>query len=116
MLAGDNLVIIPSVLMGASGAIAAAGHVCTPTMVQLVAAARWGDAAAAAVLAWAVQTVVTAGCREPNPAFWRVALHAAGEIPTPLVRSRMTTAAPGDPGADHERRVRGSGLPGGAAR
>ena len=94
VLAGDDLYIAPTLLMGASGAIAAAGHVCTPTMVAMVDAALSGDAATAAARSRTLLPVVTAGFTEPNPAGWKAVLHATGEIPTPRLRPPMTPASP----------------------
>jgi dihydrodipicolinate synthase/N-acetylneuraminate lyase len=37
--------------------------------------------------------VVTAGFAEPNPAGWKAALHAAGQIATPALRPPMSSAS-----------------------
>lgn len=94
VLAGDDAYIAPTVLMGATGAIAAAGHVCTTAMVSMVNSALAGDGATAAACSRALQPVITAGYIEPNPAGWKAALHGAGEISSPRLRSPMTEASP----------------------
>jgi 4-hydroxy-tetrahydrodipicolinate synthase len=94
VLAGDDAYIAPTVLMGGSGAIAAAGHVCTPAFVAMIAAALAGDVSTTVALARALLPVVDAGYAEPNPAGWKAALHATGEIASPALRAPMTAASP----------------------
>jgi 4-hydroxy-tetrahydrodipicolinate synthase len=94
VLAGDDAFIVPTILMGGSGAIAASANVCTSTfasMVDAALAARAGDAVA---LAERLLPVVMEGFREPNPAGWKAALHALGDIATPDLRPPMTAAPP----------------------
>jgi 4-hydroxy-tetrahydrodipicolinate synthase len=93
VLAGDDAFIAPSVLMGASGAIAAAAHVCTASFVALVEAARCGHLAEVRRLAASLGRVVDAGFAEPNPAVWKAALHARGELATPSVRAPLLAAS-----------------------
>lgn len=94
VLAGDDAFIAPTILMGAAGAIAAASHVRTADFAALVGAARAGDVARARGLAESLLPVVAAGFAEPNPAVWKAALHAAGELATPAVRRPLTPASP----------------------
>ncbi len=47
----------------------------------------------AATLAEWLLPVVTAGFAEPNPACWKAALHAVGEIATPTLRPPMSEAS-----------------------
>lgn len=94
VLAGDDAFIAPTVLMGATGAIAAAAHVRTADFAALVSAARSGDVARTRALAESLLPVIAAGFAEPNPAVWKAALHAAGEIATPAVRRPLTPAGP----------------------
>jgi 4-hydroxy-tetrahydrodipicolinate synthase len=94
VLAGDDAFITPTMLMGGVGAIAASAHVCTDQFVQMIAAARAGDSSTAAALAHALLPVVTAGFAEPNPACWKSALCALGELPTQILRPPMTAASP----------------------
>ncbi|MEO6125337.1 MAG: 4-hydroxy-tetrahydrodipicolinate synthase [Ilumatobacteraceae bacterium] len=93
VLAGDDLFIVPSILMGAAGAIAAAAHLCTPTFVAMVAAASNGEVTMARDLARSLHPVVTAGFSEPNPAVWKGALHQRGDIGSPGLRRPMTAAS-----------------------
>ncbi len=93
VLAGDDAYIAPTIMMGGSGAIAAAAHVCTSVFAELIDAARAGDMTTAARLGHALLPVVRAGFAEPNPAVWKSALHAVGEINSPTLRAPMTTAS-----------------------
>lgn len=94
VLAGDDAFVAPTVLLGGAGAIAAAAHVRTPDWVALVRAARAGHVRTARALAAALLPVVAAGFAEPNPAGWKAALHALGELPTPRLRRPLTEASP----------------------
>ena len=94
VLAGDDAFIVPLMLMGASGAIAAAAHVCTRRFAEMVTAALAGNVAASRSMAMALLPVVEAGFAEPNPAVFKAALHAAGAIASPLLRPPMGTATP----------------------
>lgn len=93
VLAGDDAFIAPTVLMGGGGAIAAAAHLCTPTMDAMTAAASSGDAGRARELARTLLPVVSAGCAEPSPALWKAALAASGAIASPAVRRPLTHAS-----------------------
>lgn len=92
VLAGDDAFIVPTILMGGVGAIAASGHVCTSAFARMVHAARTGHTSDAAALARVLLPVVTAGFADPNPAGWKAALHALGEIDTPALRRPMSEA------------------------
>lgn len=93
VLAGDDAFIVPTILMGGSGAIAAAAHVCTASFVAMVRAARAGDAASASGPAASLLPVVAAGFAEPSPAVWKGALARRGELDSPTVRRPMTEAS-----------------------
>lgn len=95
ILAGDDAFIAPTMLMGGSGAIAAAAHVCTRTFVELVAAARSGLAREAAALAGRLLPVVRAGFAEPSPAVWKGLLARTGLLASAQVRRPLTTASTG---------------------
>jgi 4-hydroxy-tetrahydrodipicolinate synthase len=95
VLAGDDAFVAPTILMGGAGAIAASAHVCTPMFALMVAAAVGGESARARALAGSLLPVVDAGYAEPSPAVWKAALHAAGEIASPALRSPMTAASAG---------------------
>jgi 4-hydroxy-tetrahydrodipicolinate synthase len=92
VLAGDDAFIVPTLLLGGVGAIAASAHVCTSSFAQMVDAARTGRASAAAAWMHTLLPVVTAGFADPNPAGWKAALHALGEIDTPSLRPPMSAA------------------------
>ena len=92
VLAGDDAFICPTVLMGASGAIAAAAHLCTPLFVEMVQAALAHDVNRARYLAELLLPIVDSGFAEPNPAVWKGALHQVGELRTADLRRPMTNA------------------------
>ncbi len=92
VLAGDDAFIVPTILMGGVGAIAAAAHVCTTAFARMVDAARAGRTSEARALANSLLPIVIAGFEEPNPAGWKAALHALGEIDTPDLRPPMSAA------------------------
>jgi 4-hydroxy-tetrahydrodipicolinate synthase len=93
ILAGDDAYIAPLILMGGSGAIAAAAHVCTRQFVRMIAAALDGRVDEARLIAHTLLPVVEAGFAEPNPAVWKAAMHALGEIDSPTLRMPMTPAS-----------------------
>jgi 4-hydroxy-tetrahydrodipicolinate synthase len=95
VLAGDDAFIAPTCLLGGAGAIAAAAHLATPLFVELTTSAVNGDAVRAAELAAALLPVVTAGFAEPNPAVWKGALAALGELQSGELRRPLTPASPG---------------------
>ncbi len=92
-LAGDDAFITPSILMGASGAIAAAAHVCTPLFSAMTACALNGDRERAIELATALLPVVTIGFSEPNPAAWKGVLARQCRIATGALRRPMSSAS-----------------------
>ncbi len=94
VLAGDDAFIAPTILMGGSGAIAAAAHVSTTTFVDLVVAASTGEVESARRLGATLLGVVTAGFAEPSPALWKAALHAKNLITSPTVRAPLVGASP----------------------
>jgi 4-hydroxy-tetrahydrodipicolinate synthase len=93
VFAGDDAYILPTMLMGGAGAIAAAAHVCTQQFAALVEAARSGNFVEARQLAERLLPVVVAGFSEPNPSLWKAALHHLGEIATPNLRGPMSNAS-----------------------
>jgi 4-hydroxy-tetrahydrodipicolinate synthase len=93
LLAGDDAFIGPTILMGGTGAIAAAAHVCTDMFVALVSAALGNDVVATRRLAHMLLPVVLAGFAEPNPAVWKGALHRMGELTSASLRRPMTSAS-----------------------
>lgn len=93
VLAGDDAFIAPSVLMGATGAIAAAANLCTSTFASMVEAAFANDVDRASALAEALLPIVDAGFAEPSPAVWKGAMHRLGELPSDTLRRPMTSAS-----------------------
>lgn len=93
VLCGDDALIAPMLLMGASGAIAASAHLCTAQFAAVSAAARAGRADEAVKLAEMLLPVVRAGFAEPNPTCWKGALFQLGEIPSATVRLPLQQAS-----------------------
>ncbi len=93
LLIGDDAFIAPGVLMGASGAIAASAHICTPLFVDMVNAAIAGDATQARALANELLPVVRSGFDEPNPAVFKALLSKFGEITAPSLRRPLMEAS-----------------------
>jgi 4-hydroxy-tetrahydrodipicolinate synthase len=92
VLCGDDAFIAPTILLGGSGAIAAAAHLRTERFRALVTAALDGDAGTAATFAHELLPTIEAGAAEPSPAVWKAALTALGVIAHGGVRSPMTPA------------------------
>lgn len=93
VLAGDDLFITPSILMGASGSISAAAHLCTTVFVEMVAAAMSGEAKRARDLAESLHPAIAAAFAEPNPSVFKAALRHAGDITSASLRRPMTAAS-----------------------
>jgi 4-hydroxy-tetrahydrodipicolinate synthase len=93
VLAGDDAYIVPTVLMGGAGAIAAGAHLLTARFALMIDAALGGDVDTAVAMANSLLPIVDHGFAEPNPALWKAALHAAGEIATPALRPPMAKAS-----------------------
>ncbi len=94
VLAGDDAFIVPTILMGGVGAIAAAAHLCTPVFAELAAAAIAGEGARARELAEVLLPLVVAGFSEPSPAVWKGALARRAQLTTGDLRRPMTAATP----------------------
>jgi 4-hydroxy-tetrahydrodipicolinate synthase len=93
VMSGDDAVILPMVLQGGTGAIAASAHVCTERFVAMVECGLSGKLDDAVAHADALLPVVTAGFAEPNPAVFKGALSAQGLIPSPDVRLPLVNAS-----------------------
>ena len=94
VLGGDDAYLLPMVLMGGAGAIAAAAHVRTEDFVRMIDDGLAGRVADARALATALLPLVQALFAEPNPAVIKGVLHAQGRVPTPDVRMPLTNASP----------------------
>jgi 4-hydroxy-tetrahydrodipicolinate synthase len=94
VLGGEDTVLFPLVLLGASGTICASAHVCTERFVALIECALAGKVDEGREHHEALAPVTAAGFSEPNPAVFKGVLHAQGRIPTPDLRLPMTAASP----------------------
>jgi 4-hydroxy-tetrahydrodipicolinate synthase len=95
VLCGDDAFLLPTLLMGGAGAIAASAHLCTGRFAALVAAARGGRVDEARTHAEALLPLVLALFAEPSPAVLKAVLCAAGRIATPDVRMPLGVASAG---------------------
>jgi 4-hydroxy-tetrahydrodipicolinate synthase len=93
VLGGDDPFLLPLVLMGGAGAIAASSHLCTRRFVAMIEAGLHGELAAARVHAEALLPLVQALFAEPSPAVIKAALQAQGRIPTASVRMPLAAAS-----------------------
>jgi 4-hydroxy-tetrahydrodipicolinate synthase len=93
VLGGDDAYLLPVVLMGGAGAIAAAAHVRTSDFVRMIDDGLAGRVADGRARAEALLPVVLALFAEPNPAIIKGVLHAQGRLPTPDVRMPLTNAS-----------------------
>jgi 4-hydroxy-tetrahydrodipicolinate synthase len=94
VLCGDDAFMLPLLLMGARGAIAASAHLCTDRFAALVAAARDDRLDEARAHSEALLGLVLALFAEPSPAVLKAMLHDAGRIATPDVRMPLQGASP----------------------
>jgi 4-hydroxy-tetrahydrodipicolinate synthase len=94
VLGGDDAFLLPTVLMGGAGAIAAAANLCTDRFVAMLAAGARQEVATSRPHAEALLPLVQALFAEPNPAVIKALLHADGLLPTPHVRSPLADASP----------------------
>lgn len=95
VLSGDDPFLLPIVLLGGSGGIAASAHVCTDRFVTMVDCGLNGKTEDGRHHHDLLVPVVRAGFAEPNPSVWKGVLHAQGRIATPDVRMPMSNASAG---------------------
>jgi 4-hydroxy-tetrahydrodipicolinate synthase len=93
VLGGDDAFLLPLVLMGGTGAIAASANVCTGLFCEMIARGLRGDVAGARPIAEALLPLVSALFAEPSPAVIKAVLHALGRIPTADVRMPLSPAS-----------------------
>jgi 4-hydroxy-tetrahydrodipicolinate synthase len=93
VLCGDDAFLLPLLLMGGAGAIAASAHLCTERFAALIAAADAGRLEEARAHAEALLPLVLALFAEPSPAVLKAMLHDAGRVPTPDVRMPLAGAS-----------------------
>lgn len=92
VLCGDDKFIAPMCFLGGKGAVAASAHLSTSKWVQMVDAAISGDVATARSIHESLLPIVTKGFAEPNPAVFKGALAALGEIESGFVRLPLVSA------------------------
>ena len=93
VLGGDDPYLLPMVLMGGAGAIAASAHLCTARFVEMIDQGLEGDTASARRQAEALLPLIVSLFAEPSPAVIKGVLHAQGRIPTPDVRMPLANAS-----------------------
>jgi 4-hydroxy-tetrahydrodipicolinate synthase len=94
VLCGDDAFLLPLLLMGGAGAIAASAHLCTERFAALIADAHAGRLDDARAHAEALLPLILALFDEPSPAVLKAMLHDAGRIATPDVRMPLQPASP----------------------
>jgi 4-hydroxy-tetrahydrodipicolinate synthase len=95
VLAGDDVMAVPLLALGAPGGILASAHLCTGRWVATVDAWRAGDARRARRLGAPLALLAAALFVEPNPTVLKAVLHARGRIATPDVRLPLLPPHPG---------------------
>jgi 4-hydroxy-tetrahydrodipicolinate synthase len=94
VLGGDDAFLLPLVLMGGAGAIAASANVATDLFAAMIVAGLAGEAGGGRRAAEALLPLTIALFAEPSPAVIKAVLHAKGKIPTPHVRMPLCEASP----------------------
>jgi 4-hydroxy-tetrahydrodipicolinate synthase len=92
VLAGDDVFASPLLALGAAGAILASAHLRTAEFAELIAAWHSGRLEQARELGHRLAPLSAALFAEPNPAVIKGALHALGQIPSPVVRLPLLAA------------------------
>jgi 4-hydroxy-tetrahydrodipicolinate synthase len=93
VLGGDDAFLLPLILMGGAGAIAASANVATEHYAAMVDNGLAGDVIAARRVAETLLPLTLALFAEPSPAVIKAVLHARGKIPTPHVRMPLADAS-----------------------
>jgi 4-hydroxy-tetrahydrodipicolinate synthase len=94
VLGGDDAFLLPLILMGGAGAIAASANVATEHYAAMIDSGLAGDAIAARPVAEALLPLTLALFAEPSPAVVKAVLHAQEKITTPHVRMPLADASP----------------------
>jgi len=94
VLGGDDTFLLPLILMGGAGAIAASANVATNNYAVMIGAGLGGEVAGGRKLAEALLPLTLALFAEPSPAVIKAVLHAQGKIATPHVRMPLADASP----------------------
>jgi 4-hydroxy-tetrahydrodipicolinate synthase len=94
VLGGDDAFLLPLILMGGAGAIAASANVATNHYAAMIDSGLSGDLAEGRRLAERLLPLTLALFAEPSPAVIKAVLHLQGKIPTPHVRMPLADASP----------------------
>jgi 4-hydroxy-tetrahydrodipicolinate synthase len=94
VLGGDDAFLLPLILMGGAGAIAASANVATEHYAAMIDSGLAGDVIAARPVAEALLPLTLALFAEPSPAVIKAVLHAQEKITTPHVRMPLADASP----------------------
>ncbi len=92
VLAGDDVFASPLLALGAAGGILASAHLRTAEFAALIAAWHSGRLEQARELGHRLAPLAAALFAEPNPVVIKGALHALGQIPSPVVRLPLLAA------------------------
>jgi 4-hydroxy-tetrahydrodipicolinate synthase len=93
VLGGDDAFLLPLILMGGAGAIAASANVATEHYAAMIDKGLAGEVTAARDVAETLLPLTLALFAEPSPAVIKAVLHARGTIPTPHVRMPLADAS-----------------------
>jgi 4-hydroxy-tetrahydrodipicolinate synthase len=93
VLGGDDPYLLPVVLMGGTGAIAASAHLHTAAFAAMLARGGAGDVAGSRPIAEALLSLVLSLVAEPSPAIIKAVLHHDGLIRSPAVRMPLAAAS-----------------------
>jgi 4-hydroxy-tetrahydrodipicolinate synthase len=93
VLGGDDAFLLPLILMGGAGAIAASANVATDRYAAMIDAGLAGDVGAGRLIAEALLPLTAAFFAEPSPAIIKAVLHLQGKIATPDVRMPLANAS-----------------------
>jgi 4-hydroxy-tetrahydrodipicolinate synthase len=94
VLGGDDAFLVPLILMGGAGAIAASANVATDRYAAMIDAGLAGDVVQARRVAEALLPLTLSLFAEPSPAVIKAVLHARERIRTPRVRMPLADASP----------------------
>ena len=94
VLGGDDAFLVPLILMGGAGAIAASANVATDRYAAMIDAGLAGDVVQARRVAEALLPLTLSLFAEPSPAVIKAVLHARERIRTPRVRMPLAEASP----------------------
>jgi 4-hydroxy-tetrahydrodipicolinate synthase len=93
VLGGDDAFLLPLILMGGAGAIAASANVATEHYAAMIDAGLAGEFGEARRIAEALLPLTLALFAEPSPAVIKAVLHSQGKIPTPHLRMPLADAS-----------------------